>query len=104
MTDAEKLALCKDLINDINVTDEQITSYLTVSASRILERLYPFGSYVTEVPDQHAVTQCELAVRMIARRGGEGEIDHSENGVSRKYATVNDEDILRRITPYAGVV
>jgi hypothetical protein len=41
---------------------------------------------------------------MIARKGGEGEIAHSENGISRTYATVDDEDILRTLTPYVGVV
>ena len=48
--------------------------------------------------------QVELTVRMVARRGGEGEISHSENGVSRTYGSVDDEDILRTLTPYVGVV
>ena len=51
MTDAEKIALCKDLINDVQVTDEQITTYLAVSASRILERLYPFGGAPAALPE-----------------------------------------------------
>ena len=104
MTDAEKIALCKDLINDVQVTDEQITTYLAVSASRILERLYPFGGAPAALPEIYDMTQCELAVRMIARRGGEGELSHSENGISRSYGTVDDEDILQRITPYVGVI
>ena len=41
---------------------------------------------------------------MIARRGGEGEISHSENGISRTYGSVDDEDILGRLTPYVGVI
>lgn len=40
---------------------------------------------------------------MIARRGGEGEIAHNENGINRSYGTVNDEDILNRITPFVKV-
>ena len=103
MTDSEKVALCQALINDVNVTTDQISTYLAVCASRILERLYPFGGAPETLPEQYAYTQCELAVRMIARRGGEGETSHSENGVSRTYGSVNDEDILQRITPYLGV-
>ena len=104
MSEAEKVALCQDMINDVNVTEAQITTYLAICASRILERIYPFGGAPDTLPDQYAYTQCELAVRMIARRGGEGETSHSENGISRAYGSVDDEDILRRLTPYAGVI
>lgn len=104
MTEAEKLSLCKKLINDVNVTDEQILSYLLIASQRILVRLYPFGvKNEATVPAEYETTQCELAVRMIARRGGEGEITHNENGINRSYGTVNDEDILNRITPFVKV-
>ena len=104
MSESEKVALCQALINDVNVTQEQISTYLALCASRILERLYPFGGAPDTLPDQYAYTQCELAVRMIARRGGEGEASHSENGISRTYGSVDDEDILQRLTSYAGVI
>ena len=34
------------------------------------------------------------------------EINHEENGVNRQYASVDDEDILRRLTPFVklGVI
>ncbi len=103
MSDEEKIALCRDLIEDVNVTDEQIATYLSVAASRILNAVYPFGNAPDTLPDLYSHTQCELAVRMIARRGGEGEISHSENGVSRTYGSVEDIDILNRLTPHVGV-
>lgn len=47
----------------------------------------------------------EIAAYMINKRGAEGEVSHSENGVSRTY---EDGDIppslLRAITPVAGVL
>ena len=104
MSEEEKIALCKSLIDDVTVTDTQIGTYLTIASNRILARLFPFGTSLTSSPPEYDVTQCELAVRMIARRGGEGETSHSENGVSRTYGSVDDEDILQRITPYAGVI
>lgn len=104
MLESEKIKLCRNLINDVSVTDAQISTYLSVSQSRIAERLYPFETESRELPGIYDTMQCELAVRMIARRGGEGEIGHSENGVSRTYSSVDDEDILSRITPYIKVM
>ena len=69
MSEDEKIALCKELINDVNVTDTQISTYLVVSARRILERLYPFGGAPEVLASEYDILQCELAVRMIARRG-----------------------------------
>ena len=41
---------------------------------------------------------------MIARRGVEGQKESTENGVRRGYATVDDEDILMRVTQVVGVI
>ena len=42
---------------------------------------------------------------MISKRGAEGETSHSENGVSRSYASAGvSEELLREITPKVGVV
>jgi hypothetical protein len=41
---------------------------------------------------------------MINRRGFEGQKISSENGVSRGFGTVDDEDILMRVTQVVGVV
>ena len=49
--------------------------------------------------------QIRIAVEMFNKRGAEGEIAHSENGVSRSYASANvSEDLLKEITPKVGVV
>ena len=104
MSDEEKIAFVQSLIDDVPVDTGGITTYLTVAAQRILDWVYPFGGAPDALPTQYDIIQCELAERMIARRGGEGEISHSENGISRAYATADDEDILRRLTPYVGVV
>lgn len=101
MTSVEKQALCRELIPDADITDAQITAYLALAGHRIVERLYPYGG--GSIPERYDHTQCELAVRMIARRGGEGQTSHSENGVSRTYGSVDDEDILNRIPPFVGV-
>lgn len=104
MSENEKIALCKSLIPDASVTDDVITAYLNLALQKILDRLYPFGSQPTEISSNYDMLQCELAVRMIARRGGEGEINHSENGISRTWANVDDEDLLSRVVPFVGVL
>lgn len=104
MTDTEKIELVQGLIGDALVTAEQIASYLTIAKSRILLAVYPYGGAPETLPTQYDTVQCELAVRMIARRGGEGEISHSENGISRSWASADDADILSRLVPFVGVL
>lgn len=104
MTEDEKVQLVEQLITDVAVTTAMIESYLALAADRILRRVWPFGGDPAEWPTQYDMVQVQLTVRMIARRGGEGEISHSENGVSRTYKSVDDEDILGQLTPYVGVV
>lgn len=103
MTEMEKQTLCRELIPDADVSDAQIEAYLALAKQRILERLYPFGGGKSEMPARYEYTQCELAVRMIARRGGEGQVSHSENGISRTWGSEDDADILARVAPYVGV-
>lgn len=104
MTEEEKVQMVQLLISDVTVTAEMIQAYLALAADQILGYLYPFGGAPSAWPSQYDLTQVQLAVRKVARRGGEGETSHSENGVSRTYGSVDDEDLLRDLMPYAGVV
>ncbi len=106
MTDTEKLAETKVLVDDSRVSDEVITTYLGIATQRLLERMYPCKSDISglELPSKHDHDVCELASRMIARRGVEGQKESTENGVRRGYATVDDEDILMRVTQVVGVI
>lgn len=101
MTD--KFAFVKAMIPDMPLTDEQISAYLDIAADKILQRVYPFGGTPDELPTQYDMIQCQLVVRMVARAGGEGEISHTENGITRMYGSVDDEDILKQLVPYVGV-
>ena len=107
MTEAEKIILVRSQINeDASVSsDETIAVYLLLACNKMLERLYPYDTTkeASDIPSRYDVLQCELAARLYLRRGGEGEISHEENGVNRTYASVEDEDILSRLTPFAKV-
>lgn len=106
MVDSEKIAMVKSLVgDDPTATDELIAVYLRLACNKMLERLYPYHSDKEEsdIPSRYDVTQCELTARLFLRRGSEAENNHEENGVNRSYDSVDDEDILSRLTPFAKV-
>lgn len=105
MTDSEKITMTQTLIGDDEATDALVSVYLEDAKSAILRRRYPFGLPVdADIEPIYEMLQVKLAARYFFRRGGEGEINHSENGISRTYGSVNDEDLLSEVTSYAKVI
>jgi len=106
MTDAEKITMVKTLVeSDPDATDEVVAVYLHLACSAMIERLFPYDSEkgAEDMPERYDTIQCELAARYFLRRGGQGELSHEENGINRSYASVDDDDILSRLTPFAKV-
>ena len=105
MTNEQKIEMVQALVSDDTATDAVVSVYLRLASGKMLERLYPYDTDKGEsdLPFRYDELQCELAARLFLRRGGEGETSHEENGVNRTYGTVDDEDILSRLTPYAKV-
>lgn len=103
MTTDMKLKMLKSM------TDEEEQSTYCPLISVLLrkwycKRAYPYEN-VSKVPMKYDAVHVEIAAYMINKRGAEGEVSHSENGVSRTY---EDGDIppslLRAITPVVGVL
>lgn len=106
MENTTAISTVKTLVeNDPSATDEIVTIYLQDAQAAILRRLYPFGipADVTAVPAIYELLWCKLAARYFLRRGAEGENLHGENGIERRYGSVNDEDLLSEVTPYVWV-
>lgn len=104
MTDAEKIAMVKTMTDE--TSDAVIAAYLSMAGEAILNQMYQMWSALPEnaaVPARYEITQCNLCVRYLARRGAEGEQSHNENGVNRSWANAEDKDLLCRITPLAEV-
>ena len=88
-----------------NVTDAELEDILESAKAVILSRRFPFAEPPPELESKYNDLQIRIAVEMFNKRGAEGETAHSENGVSRTYASANvSEDLLKEITPKAGVV
>lgn len=104
MTD--KLNQLKILLGkqDDNSEDDLLLMLLTLSAQKILERVYPYDDSIKEVPSRYATKQVEIAVYLYNKRGAEGQISHSENTISRTYESADvPESLMKGITPYVGV-
>ena len=102
MTQLERL---KIRITEKDVSDTELEDILESAKAVILSRRFPFGEYPAEIEDRYKDLQIRIAVEMFNKQGAEGEIAHSENGVSRTYSSASvSEELLREITPKAGVV
>lgn len=108
MTTAEKISIVKTLVdNDPAATDALVSVYLSDAETAILRRLYRVYADLPDgvsTPAIYDFLSCKLAARYFYRRGGEGEISHSENNVNRSWGSVNDEDLLMEVMPYARVM
>ena len=88
-----------------NTNDGELEDILESAKAVILSHRFPFGQQPAEIEDKYKDLQIRIAVEMFNKRGAEGETAHSENGISRSYASASvSEDLLREITPKVGVV
>ena len=109
MTDVEKLALCRTMVEESPDTagwsDSVLKSYLEIAGQKILNRAYPYDDTVVVVPRKYEYLQCEIAVYLLNKRGAEGQISHSENGIVRMYENADVPDsMLKDVLPHCGLV
>lgn len=109
MTELEKLTLCRVMVEQPEDaegwSDDMLKRYLSIAGQKILNRAYPYDETVVEVPRRYGYLQCEIAVYLLNKRGAEGELSHSENGISRSYENADVPDsMLRDVVPHCGLV
>lgn len=109
MTEVEKLTLCRAMVGEPDDaegwSDDILKSYLKIAGQKILNRAYPYDDAVSEVPRRYGILQCEIATYLLNKRGAEGEVSHSENGISRTYEKADvPESLLSDIIPHCGLV
>ena len=104
MTQTEKLKLLKAMVGESD-TEEVLLAYLNIAGQKIMNRAYPYGTDEAEVPNRYGFLQCEIAAYLLNKRGAEGQLIHSENGISRSYGSADvPESLLGAVTPFCGVI
>ena len=103
MTNAEKRAALAVTLAPDTDTDEVLDNVLADAEALVLNRMYPYG-YPEEsvVPARYERIQIQLAAELYSKRGAEGQIGHSENGITRSWP--EKSALLNRILPHVGSV
>ena len=102
MSDSDKIARVMSLVgNDATATTAVVSALLDQASDAILAVMYPLvdDPEPLAIPSKYNGIQCELAARYFARMGANGETVHNENGINRTWASPDDADILRKVTP-----
>lgn len=103
MNNAEKRALLAALLAPDTDTDEVLDSMIALAGAEVLNRMYPFGYYDDSVvPTRYELLQVQLAAELYSKRGADGQVNHSENGISRSWP--EKSAILSKIVPHVGSV
>lgn len=106
MTNEQKIEKLKVLIAPDPASDELLSYLLEQSEGIILNRRYPFGAPegVTLSP-LHEQIQMRIAVELFSKMGAEGQTEHAENGITRKWEAGDvSPSLLRVIVPVCGSV
>jgi hypothetical protein len=108
MTTAEKITLVRHLFgkkaDGTELTDAEIAPFLLVAGNIALNTYDPFGD-TDKLPRKYEVVQCRIANFMLVKQGAEGEIQHTENGVTCIYGQSDiPAELLHEIVPKVGVI
>lgn len=92
-----------------NEEDNLLLELLDVAKYAILSRRYPFGDFPVDdagepvLPARYLNLQARAAVYLYNKMGAEGQVSHSENGISRGYEPGDiPESLLKEVTPLVG--
>ena len=106
MTRDEKIEALQAMMDD-DTPGSVLSIYMNLAGQKILNRMYPFKEDFTDmdVPDKYAMTQLDIAVYLLNKRGAEGEIQHIENGIHRNYGSSDIPDgMLKDVVPFCKAI
>ena len=106
MTNEEKITSLEALISPDTADRALLNNFIVLAEGIVLNRRYPFGTPEgATVPKQYEHIQLQIALELFAKRGAEGQTEHDENGIGRKYENAGvSYSLLRRIPPIIGSV
>lgn len=104
MTKEEKINALKAMVGTDD-SDEVLSTYLLLATKKVLARAYPYDKTIKDVPEEYEGVQLEIATYLLNKRGAEGQMSHSENGITRSYENADvPSSMLKAITPHCGVI
>lgn len=103
---AEKLTILKALLRADDSEDSLLETYLDVAEQEILTWRYSYASEMpAEVPVEYEMTQIHAVIAGYSISGAEGEVTHSENGISRTFKYEDMVNYIRsHVIPIAKVI
>jgi hypothetical protein len=106
MTNEQKIEKLKVLIAPDTASDELLSYLLEQSEGIILNRRHPFGAPEgVTLSAMHEQIQLRIAVELFSKMGAEGQTEHAENGITRKWEAGDvSPSLLRTIIPVCGSV
>ena len=88
-----------------NYTDALLSDLLESAKYIIFEHRFPFSDYPEQLEPRYQNLQLQIAVELFGKMGADGQVSHSENGISRSWQSADvSYDLLSRITPISKVV
>lgn len=106
MTENEKLERLAVLISPDTASDDLLSYLLEQAEGIILNRRYPFGAPEGATLSQaQQQIQLRVALELFSKMGAEGQTEHDENGIKRKWEAADvSPSLLRLIIPVCGSV
>ncbi|BET21256.1 phage head-tail connector protein [Solobacterium moorei] len=105
MTEETLKAMIKTNIessSDMTISDDVVNTFFQLSKNAILLKRFPYLQDVSkkELPSFYDSLCVRLAVYMFNKQGAEGEISHTENGVSIKWENGDlPESMMSEVIP-----
>ena len=96
MTIDDKVSMFRELIDNHSDSDNVLAYYLDIAGNAITEI-----RFTDIVEPQYENLQIQMAIDIFNKRGAEGQVSHSENGISRGYEAAGiSPTLLGQVTPF----
>ena len=112
MTDSEKITYIREVgefteKNDNGeyvVSDAVLSARLNEAEDAIMNRAYPYGyDESMDFPKKYEILSLKIAIFLQAKAGAEGETEHDENGIVRKYGNADiPAEMLTTVIPHCA--
>lgn len=104
MTEETKIAIVKSMTEETD--DAVISAFLEMASDAIYNYVDVDGTHDREqILAKYGGVQARIVAMWLNKRGADGELSHSENGITRTYESADiPASLLRELTPICGVV